>query len=53
MTTDCDDETHNFSGSTVFFASCGSLIKLSSLRELTIDQTTAQPVFTLTLIRIC
>ena len=52
VVTDCDDETHNFAGSTVFFANANSLIKLSSLRELTISNTTAQPVFTLTLIRI-
>ena len=47
---DCD--THNFAGSTVFCAKAGELLKLSTLDALTISQTTAQPIFTLTLIQI-
>ena len=47
---DCD--THNFAGSTVFCARAGELLKLSTLDALTVSQTTAQPVFTLTLIQI-
>ena len=47
---DCD--TNNFAGSTVFCARAGELLKLSTLDALTVSQTTAQPVFTLTLIQI-
>ena len=52
VSTSCDGTTSNFAGHAVFRASAGSLLKLSSLRELTIDSGTAQPVFTVTLFRI-
>ena len=44
--------TSNFTGHTVFHANAGSLLKLTSLRDMDVGCTTAQPVFTLTLIRI-
>ena len=52
IVTHSDCESHNFAGSTVFCAKAGELLKLSTLDALTIGQTTAQPVFTLTLIQI-
>jgi len=48
----CSDTTACFSGQAVFHACAGSLLKLSSLREMQIDHRCAQPVFTLTLFRI-
>lgn len=44
--------TGNYAGHTVFHARAGELLKLSTLEALTISQTTAQPVFTLTLIKL-
>ncbi len=52
VATVCDGSTSNFAGHTVFHAGAGSLLKLSSLREMVVDSSTAQPIFTLTLTRI-
>ena len=52
VTTAIDGATDNYAGHTVFHARAGELLKLSTLEALTISQTTAQPVFTLTLIKL-
>lgn len=51
--TGCSGGPCNFCGHAIFRACAGSLLKLVTLRELSIECTTAQPVFTVTLFRIC
>ena len=49
----CDDgTTSNYAGHAVFHAKAGSLLKLRSLKELSIHCAAAQPVFTLTIFRL-
>ena len=50
---DCDGCAASFCGHAIFHACAGSLLKLITLRELAIECSTAQPVFTITLFRIC
>ena len=52
MSTDCGGCATNFCGHAIFQACAGSLLKLITLRELFIECTTAQPVFTVTLFKI-
>ena len=53
VSTICDGSTSNFAGHAIFRAGSGSLLKLVSRRALSIDCSAAQPVFTLTLFKIC
>lgn len=49
----CDDgTTSNYAGHAVFHAKAGSLLKLRSLKELTIHCAATQPVFTLTIFQL-
>ena len=50
--TDCRGCASNFCGHAVLHAGAGSLLKLVTLHELFIECSTAQPVFTVTLLRI-
>ena len=49
----CGGCASNFCGHAIIQACAGSLLKLVTLREFFIECTTAQPVFTVTLFRIC
>lgn len=52
VTTSVDGTSNNFSGHTVFAANAGSVLRLSTQEFLNVHTATAQPLFTLTLIRL-
>lgn len=52
VTTTSDSASDNFAGHAVFRAEEGSVLKIVSKDAMTVNQATATPLFTLTLVRI-